>query len=189
MKKSWEVGRQTAEEGRAATRGGFASGTGCRTRWVNWSDEISRSGDRSAGVASASASGMPSAPAGRPTNLPLDPRGWWFRVSSAAALTIEISLTMLASAEASAAASRAVIGVEDAPKEPSERISLTLPTLNRSDQVWFLANGEEKADAVERAIEGDLALPAAHVRGDEATFWFIDEAAAGGLPTPYICAL
>ncbi|HMQ65898.1 MAG TPA: 6-phosphogluconolactonase [Arachnia sp.] len=87
------------------------------------------------------------------------------------------------------ATSRAVIGVEDAPKEPSERISLTLPTLNRSDQVWFLANGEEKADAVERAIEGDLALPAAHVRGDEATFWFIDEAAAGGLPTPYICAL
>ena len=85
--------------------------------------------------------------------------------------------------------SLAVIGVEDAPKEPSERISLTLPTLNRSDQVWFLANGEEKADAVERAIEGDLALPAAHVRGDEATFWFIDEAAAGGLPTPYICAL
>ena len=83
----------------------------------------------------------------------------------------------------------AVIGVEDAPKEPAERISLTISTLNRSDQVWFLANGEEKADAISRALDGDEALPASHVHGDEATLWFIDEAAAGGLPEPYICAL
>ncbi|MBK7820802.1 MAG: 6-phosphogluconolactonase [Tessaracoccus sp.] len=87
------------------------------------------------------------------------------------------------------ATSLAVIGVEDSPKEPAERISLTLQTLNRSDQVWFLANGEEKAGAVARALAGDLALPAAHVQGDEATLWFIDEAAAGELPEPYICAL
>ncbi|HOA26557.1 MAG: 6-phosphogluconolactonase [Propionibacteriaceae bacterium] len=85
--------------------------------------------------------------------------------------------------------SLAVIGVEDAPKEPAERISLTISTLNRSDQVWFLANGEEKADAISRALDGDEALPASHVHGDEATLWFIDEAAAGGLPEPYICAL
>ncbi|MFT3889534.1 MAG: 6-phosphogluconolactonase [Arachnia sp.] len=85
--------------------------------------------------------------------------------------------------------SRAVIGVEDAPKEPAERISLTLPTLNRSDEVWFIANGEEKAEAVAGALAGDESLPAAHVRGSEATFWFIDEDAASCLPAHYVCAL
>lgn len=82
---------------------------------------------------------------------------------------------------------RAVIGVEDSPKEPSERISLTLPTLSRADEVWFLATGEEKSDAVRRSTSGDLSAPAAHVHGRVATYWFLDAGAAAGLPAQYAC--
>lgn len=82
---------------------------------------------------------------------------------------------------------RAVIGVEDSPKEPSERISLTIPTLNRGDEVWFMATGEAKADAVRRSIEGDQDVPGAHVQGRVATYWFLDAGAASGLPAQYAC--
>ncbi|MDO5677460.1 MAG: 6-phosphogluconolactonase [Propionibacteriaceae bacterium] len=82
---------------------------------------------------------------------------------------------------------RAVIGVEDSPKEPAERISLTIPTLNRADEVWIMATGAAKADAVRRSIEGDQALPGAHVRGKVATYWFLDAEAASGLPAQYTC--
>ncbi|MGL5825153.1 MAG: 6-phosphogluconolactonase [Nocardioides sp.] len=44
------------------------------------------------------------------------------------------------------------VGVRDSPKPPPERITLTLPTLNRAREVWFLASGPEKAEAVARAL-------------------------------------
>lgn len=81
-----------------------------------------------------------------------------------------------------------VIGVTDSPKPPSERVSLTIPALNRSRAVWFLVTGEEKAEAVRRAMSGDLELPAAHVRGMQETLWFLDSAAASELPR-YNCSL
>lgn len=87
------------------------------------------------------------------------------------------------------ATSRAVIGVTESPKPPSERISLTLNTLNRSDEVWFIVTGKAKAPALARAIAGDEALPAAYPRGEAATYWFIDEAAAAQLPARYVCPL
>lgn len=85
------------------------------------------------------------------------------------------------------ATSRAVIGVEDSPKPPSERISLTIPTLNRADEVWMMATGEAKADAVARSIGGDESVPGAHVQGRVATYWFLDAGAAAGLPAQYAC--
>lgn len=75
-----------------------------------------------------------------------------------------------------------VIGVSDAPKPPAERISLTLPTLSRSAQVWFVVSGSDKAEAVARALAGDESLPAARVHGEDETYWLIDRAAASGLP-------
>jgi len=75
-----------------------------------------------------------------------------------------------------------VIGVSDSPKAPAERISLTLPTLSRAGQVWFLASGAEKAAAVAAAVTGDQSVPAGRVRGEEATLWLVDRSAAGGLP-------
>lgn len=83
--------------------------------------------------------------------------------------------------------SRAVIGVEDSPKEPSERISLTIPTLNRADEMWLIATGEAKADAVQRSLAGDTSVPGAHVRGRVATYWFLDAGAASELPAQYTC--
>jgi hypothetical protein len=43
-----------------------------------------------------------------------------------------------------------VVGVTNAPIEPSERITLTLKTFNKSNEIWLLASGEEKADVVAR---------------------------------------
>lgn len=83
--------------------------------------------------------------------------------------------------------SRKVIGVEDSPKPPSERISLTLPEFGRSDEVWFLTTGEGKASAVARALAGDQDVPAAHVHGCLSTWWFLDDAAASDLPPRYVC--
>ena len=79
-------------------------------------------------------------------------------------------------------ASGTVIGVTDAPKPPSERISLTLPTLNRSRDVWIIAVGSEKADAITRGVAGDPELPVSHLRGRHSTLWWLDEESAANLP-------
>ncbi|MCB0910670.1 MAG: 6-phosphogluconolactonase [Propionibacteriaceae bacterium] len=75
-----------------------------------------------------------------------------------------------------------VIGVSDAPKPPPERISLTIPTLNESSQVWFLISGTEKSNALARSLAGDTSLPAARVAGRDRTLWLVDQAAASELP-------
>ncbi len=75
-----------------------------------------------------------------------------------------------------------VIGVSDAPKPPPERISLTIPTLNESSQVWFLISGAEKSNALTRSLAGDTSLPAARVAGRDRTLWLVDQAAASELP-------
>lgn len=71
-----------------------------------------------------------------------------------------------------------VVGVTDSPKPPAERLSLTLPVLNQSAEVWLIVAGSEKAEAAARAIAGDAALPAGSVQGSARTVWFLDEAAA-----------
>ena len=79
---------------------------------------------------------------------------------------------------------RIAVAVTDSPKPPPERISLTFPALNRTRSVWFLVSGEEKSEAVGRALaEGaDLHdVPAAGVNGQEETIWFLDRAAASHL--------
>lgn len=75
-----------------------------------------------------------------------------------------------------------VIGVTNAPKPPSERISLTLSTLNQSRSIWIIAAGEEKADAITRGLDGDPGLPISHVHAREGTLWWLDEAVATALP-------
>ncbi|SHJ32539.1 6-phosphogluconolactonase [Tessaracoccus bendigoensis DSM 12906] len=82
---------------------------------------------------------------------------------------------------------RAVIGVTDSPKAPPERITLTAPSLNRSHEVWFLATGASKAEAVAATLEGDPSLPGSAIKGDVATLWFLDRKAAAELPAQYSC--
>ena len=76
---------------------------------------------------------------------------------------------------------RDVVEVFDSPKPPSERISMTLRALNRSEAVWFLASGTGKADAVTRALadEGSIdQTPARGVMGSSETLWLLDQEAA-----------
>ena len=84
----------------------------------------------------------------------------------------------------SADATGAVIAVRNSPKPPPERISLTLPVLNRSGAVWFLVSGEDKADAVAKALvrNGSEPVPAARVDPAGSTVWLMDRAAAASLP-------
>ncbi|WP_027588273.1 6-phosphogluconolactonase [Acidipropionibacterium thoenii] len=84
--------------------------------------------------------------------------------------------------------SQIAVGVDDAPKPPPQRISLTLPVINRSRRIWFLVSGGEKAEAVSRVFAGDQSLPATLVHGTEETCWMTDPDAAGGLPR-YNCSL
>jgi 6-phosphogluconolactonase len=78
---------------------------------------------------------------------------------------------------------RMVLGVTDSPKPPPVRITLTLPAVARSREVWLVVSGSEKAEAVAAAIGGAAAddLPAAGAVGRDATVWLLDEAAAANL--------
>ena len=69
----------------------------------------------------------------------------------------------------------------DSPKPPPVRISMTFPTLNRTNAVWFLVSGDGKADAVARALADDGSIdetPARGVQGRQETLWLLDAAAA-----------
>lgn len=87
------------------------------------------------------------------------------------------------------ATSKTVIGVTEAPKPPAERITLTLPTLSRCDDLWFIATGEAKQEAVAAGVSGDKSIPAAHPSGQVGTWWFVDAEASGLLPDPFQCEL
>ncbi|MDO4413029.1 6-phosphogluconolactonase [Cutibacterium sp.] len=80
------------------------------------------------------------------------------------------------------------VGVTDAPKPPPDRISVTLPVINRSKRVWFLVSGSEKAATVEKVFRDDDSLPATWVAGTLETSWMVDHDASAGLPR-YNCSL
>ncbi|WP_102141018.1 6-phosphogluconolactonase [Mycobacterium hubeiense] len=79
--------------------------------------------------------------------------------------------------------SRLVVGVPDSPKPPPRRVTLTLPAVQRSREVWLVVSGSAKADAVAAAIGGASAedVPAAGAVGRDATVWLLDEGAASKL--------
>jgi len=69
---------------------------------------------------------------------------------------------------------RKVFLIEDSPKPPATRISFTMATINSSQNVWLVASGESKADAVTKILEGDSSVPASYVRGSRHTRLIID---------------
>ena len=77
------------------------------------------------------------------------------------------------------------VAVTDSPKPPPERVSLTFAALNRADEVWFVVSGADKAEAVGRALATPPAdlheIPAAGVRGEAETIWFLDHESASRL--------
>jgi 6-phosphogluconolactonase len=78
---------------------------------------------------------------------------------------------------------RLVVGVSDSPKPPPRRITLTLPAVQGSHEVWLVVSGAAKADAVAAAVGGakPVDVPAAGAGGREATVWLLDDDAAAKL--------
>ncbi|PMZ55295.1 6-phosphogluconolactonase, partial [Pseudomonas sp. FW300-N1A5] len=75
------------------------------------------------------------------------------------------------------------VGVTASPTPATERISLTLPEINRSHQVWLIASGAHKAKAVNESLLEGSQLPAALAHGTEETLWWTDQLAAAQLPS------
>ncbi|MFB9318521.1 6-phosphogluconolactonase [Cryptosporangium minutisporangium] len=77
-----------------------------------------------------------------------------------------------------------VTAVRNCPKPPPTRISLTFGTITSADEVWLLAAGAGKAEAVGLALAGAgrVQIPAAGARGGVRTLWLVDEAAAVKVP-------
>jgi len=78
---------------------------------------------------------------------------------------------------------RLVLGVPDSPKPPPQRITLTLPAVQLSREVWLVVSGAGKAEAVAAAIGGakPVDVPAAGAVGRDTTVWLLDEDAASKL--------
>ena len=76
---------------------------------------------------------------------------------------------------------RSVLAIDDAPRAPSRRLSLSLPALTNATRTVFVAFGEEKAGVIREALENDAsALPVAQVaRGARQSVFLLDRAAAG----------
>jgi 6-phosphogluconolactonase len=77
-----------------------------------------------------------------------------------------------------------VIAVHNAPKPPPTRLSLTFRALDAANEVWFVASGDSKSQAVAMALggAGRVQVPAAGPHGRHRTLWLIDRAAAAKLP-------
>lgn len=67
--------------------------------------------------------------------------------------------------------------VQQAPKAPADRVSMTAECLNRTDRVWFLAAGENKRNIVTAWLRGDD-MPANLIRGAGGTDIFFDRQVA-----------
>jgi 6-phosphogluconolactonase len=83
-----------------------------------------------------------------------------------------------------AQAAGSVVAVRNSPKPPPTRISLTFSAIQAAREVWILASGAEKAEAVGEALSGvsQDKLPAAGARGTERTLFLLDGPAAAQLP-------
>jgi 6-phosphogluconolactonase len=79
---------------------------------------------------------------------------------------------------------RPVVAVHGSPKPPPTRLTLTLPSIQAAREVWILASGHEKADAVAMALSdaGPVQVPAAGARGRQRTLFLIDSDAAAKVP-------
>lgn len=77
-----------------------------------------------------------------------------------------------------------VIAVRESPKPPPLRLSFSFDTLNSAREIWVIASGEGKADAVARALAGAdrTEVPSAGAQGRERTLWLVDREAAAKLP-------
>jgi 6-phosphogluconolactonase len=72
---------------------------------------------------------------------------------------------------------RHIFAITDSPKPPATRISFTMNFINKGREVWIVAGGASKGDAVAKIIEGDTSIPASYVSAVERTRLMLDQAA------------
>lgn len=75
---------------------------------------------------------------------------------------------------------RNIFAITNSPKPPTSRISFTMSFINQAREVWIVAAGSSKADAVASIIEGDTSIPASYVAGRERTRLIVDQGAFMG---------
>lgn len=73
--------------------------------------------------------------------------------------------------------SELVVGISDSPKPPKLRITWSLNAINRSNQVWLIANGAEKSSAVTLVMAGAKDIPASNVHGLTKTVLYAEKSA------------
>ena len=79
---------------------------------------------------------------------------------------------------------RPVVAVRGSPKPPPTRLSLTLPSIQAAREVWIIASGPDKSNAIAMALSdaGPVQVPAAGARGRQRTLFLIDSDAAAKVP-------
>lgn len=77
---------------------------------------------------------------------------------------------------------RWVAYLEDSPKPPPKRITLTYPVINHASRVAFVATGESKQDILAEIMDDPArtSLPASRVQPSNhgKLYWFVDDAAS-----------
>lgn len=82
---------------------------------------------------------------------------------------------------------RWVAYIEDSPKPPPKRITLTYPVINHASRVVFVAAGKEKVDTLSSVLDHpEAGLPSARVKPvfPGQLYWFVDDAAAEKVQYP-----
>ncbi|KAG9769080.1 putative 6-phosphogluconolactonase [Exophiala dermatitidis] len=82
-----------------------------------------------------------------------------------------------------------VAPIEDSPKPPARRITLTLPVVTHAHKIAFVATGAGKKDVLKKILEADdegRSLPCGLVNdaAGEKVSWFTDRAAVEGVAFP-----
>jgi len=80
------------------------------------------------------------------------------------------------------------LAVRDSPKPPSNRLTLSLATINSAERVWLVLAGVDKASALGLTLAGVSVneVPAAGVQGRKRTVFFVDQEAAAEVPETLI---
>jgi len=82
---------------------------------------------------------------------------------------------------------RWVAYLDDSPKPPPKRITLTLPVINHAARVAFVASGASKVDTLKTVLDDpEAGLPASRVRPmtPGQVYWFVDDAASEKVKYP-----
>ncbi|KFX94813.1 hypothetical protein O988_06123 [Pseudogymnoascus sp. VKM F-3808] len=79
-----------------------------------------------------------------------------------------------------------VASIEDSPKPPAKRITLTLPVVNHAVKIAFVATGAGKKEVLKKIFEEAPELPCGLVNegGGDRVSWFVDDAAVDGVSYP-----